>query len=103
LRIVSELEGQEMLYEWNEGGGAGEAEEWREKYVTEECEVVAERRGVAVAVRSDGEELSHEELNKRGDRLGRYLREAGVGAEEVVGLRVGRTVRMVEGMLGVLK
>src|SRR5262249_39017123 len=54
-------------------------------------------------VERGGEGISYEELNRRSNQLGNYLRRMGVGAEELVGLSMERGIEMVVGMLGILK
>src|SRR6266851_4138899 len=56
-----------------------------------------------VAVVYEGRELSYEELNRRANQVGHYLRGLGVGAEERVGICVERSLEMVVGLLGILK
>ena len=51
----------------------------------------------------EGQQLTYTELNAKANRLARYLRHVGVGADELVALCVERSVEMVVGILGVLK
>ena len=62
-----------------------------------------ERSPKAVAVVSGEERVSYEELNERGNRLGRRLRKLGVGPEVRVALCLERSVEMLVGIVGVLK
>lgn len=57
----------------------------------------------ATAVVSDEAELSYQDLNSRANRVARWLIGQGVGAEDVVGLRMAGSVEFVVAMLGVLK
>ena len=61
------------------------------------------RYGEAVAIESEGEQLTYGELNRRANQLAHYLRKQGVRPETLVGLMVERGVEMVVGLLGVLK
>ena len=66
-------------------------------------EMQAQRRGKAVAVVFEGQELTYEELNRRSNQLAQYLRKRGVGPEVLVGLCVERSLDMIVGLLGILK
>jgi amino acid adenylation domain-containing protein/non-ribosomal peptide synthase protein (TIGR01720 family) len=60
-------------------------------------------RSESIAVAHKEEHLSYEELNRRANRLGRYLRKLGVGGDTTVGLFMERGLGMIVGLLGVLK
>ncbi|MEU6238057.1 amino acid adenylation domain-containing protein, partial [Kitasatospora sp. NPDC047058] len=57
----------------------------------------------AVAVTCGAERLSYAELDRRSDALARRLRELGVGPEDRVAICVEPSVRLVTGILGILK
>src|SRR5688572_17482035 len=57
----------------------------------------------AVAVASEGGQLTFRELSERADRLARHLRGLGVGPEVPVGLCLDRSLEMVVGLVGVLQ
>src|SRR6185312_16315366 len=99
VELLSEEERRWLLEEVNRT----EREYGRQSSVVELFEEQVRRRGKEVAVESEGKRLSYEELNERGNRLGRYLRERGVGEEVRVVLCVERGMGMVEGMLGIVK
>lgn len=52
---------------------------------------------------SKTEEWSYGELNRRANRMAKYLRAQGVTTESIVGLCVERSVALIEGVLGILK
>ena len=102
--LLEESERERVLKEWGRGEKEEKEEEEEGTTVQEEFERQAERGGERVAVEYEGERLTYEELNERGNELGWYLREEeGVGAEVCVGICMERCVEMVVGMLGVLK
>ncbi|WP_328849834.1 non-ribosomal peptide synthase/polyketide synthase [Micromonospora zamorensis] len=66
-------------------------------------EARAASAGGAVAISGGGVSLSYGELNAAANRLARYLRSVGVGAEVLVGVCVHRSVEQVVAMLAVHK
>ncbi|RXK84775.1 amino acid adenylation domain-containing protein [Chlorobaculum sp. 24CR] len=71
------------------------------------CHHLFERRAeltpTQIAVRSDNASLSFRELNEQANQLARLLMQRGVGANTPVGLCLQRNLRMVVGILGILK
>ncbi|HLL47353.1 MAG TPA: condensation domain-containing protein, partial [Longimicrobiaceae bacterium] len=63
----------------------------------------AARRPAGVAVSFQGEALTYGELDRRSNRLARWLRARGVGPEVPVGLCMERSPEVVVAILGVLK
>jgi nonribosomal peptide synthetase DhbF len=57
----------------------------------------------AVAVVYEGESLTYAELNVQANQLAHYLIAQGVGPEQIVGLLLPRSTRMLVGVLAVLK
>jgi len=98
LRLLSLGEDEYLRVGLNQ---TGVEYEWR--CVHEMFEEQAGRTPGAVAVVTEEEQVSYEELNRRAERVARRLREMGVGAETVVGLMLPRSVAVVVGLLGILK
>ncbi|MFF2911265.1 amino acid adenylation domain-containing protein [Paenibacillus sp. NPDC057934] len=57
----------------------------------------------SIAVRSEEEQISYKELNRRADRVASMLRQEGVRQDSIVGLMVERSVEMIVGIMGILK
>ncbi|MBI4785230.1 MAG: amino acid adenylation domain-containing protein [Oscillatoriophycideae cyanobacterium NC_groundwater_1537_Pr4_S-0.65um_50_18] len=66
-------------------------------------EAQVEKTPNAIAVISDHEQITYQELNHRANQLARYLQTLGVQAESLVGLCVERSIAMIVGLLGILK
>ncbi|QLL05817.1 non-ribosomal peptide synthetase [Mycobacterium vicinigordonae] len=66
-------------------------------------EAAAEARPDATALVCDDEMLTYDELHRRANRLARWLIEQGIGAEDIVGLRLATSVEFIVAMLAVLK
>ena len=89
-REVQSWEGKEVEYP-------------REKSVGEVFEEVVREYGEKVAVVYEGEEVRYEELNRRANQVGRYLRKRGVRRETRVGVCMGRSVEMIVVLVGIVK
>ena len=62
-----------------------------------------ERTPEATALIFEDQELSYAELNGRANQLAHYLRDLGVGPDEIVGLCLERSVELIVSLLAVLK
>jgi non-ribosomal peptide synthetase component F len=99
LQLLSSAARQRILYDWNDTSV---------DFSSLVCvhESFAQRAACApeqIAIATGGETLSYRELNKRANRLARYLRARGVGPEVLVGICVPRSAAMLTCVLGVLK
>ncbi|HEX3531511.1 MAG TPA: non-ribosomal peptide synthase/polyketide synthase, partial [Thermoanaerobaculia bacterium] len=99
LPLLSAAERHQLLREWNDSAAATAAD----LRLHELFERQAARTPDAVAVAGDRGHVSYGELDRRANRLARFLRTAGVGPEVAVGLLVERTPALVTAILGVLK
>ena len=81
--------------EWREG---------REGSILERFEEEVKKSGDRIALVREGVQISYEELNRRSNKIGKYLREEfGVRREVKVGLCIERSEYTVLSILGVLK
>jgi amino acid adenylation domain-containing protein len=78
------------------------------RYAADSCihtlfEAQADANPEAPAVIFDDVQLTYGELNRRANRVARYLMSRGAEAESRVGLLLDRSVEMIVGLLGILK
>ena len=96
--LLSEADRERQLVAFN-----ATAAEYPQAPVHERIAAQAQRWPSREAVRCGAEVLSYAELNERANQLAHYLRGCGVGPGSHVGLYMDRSIRMVVGLLGVLK
>ena len=99
LPLLSEPERWQVLSEWNHTPEG----RWRDRSVQELFGRQAAQTPEAVAIRSEGGELTYGELEGRANALARELTEHGVGPEERVGVVLERSADLVVALLAVLK
>ncbi len=99
LPLLTDLEREEVLEEWNRTGAAYGLS----GCVHEVIEQQAARTQEALAVVCEEEGTTYGELNRRANQLAHYLRSCGVGVESRVGLLLERSVESVIALLGVMK
>ena len=99
LPLLTEAERRRLLLEWNDT----RADYPRDLCAHQLFEAQAERTPDAVAVALEDERLTYRELNARANRLAHHLRSLGVGAGDVVGVLMERSLEMVVGIIGALK
>jgi amino acid adenylation domain-containing protein len=98
LPLLAEAERGQLLVDWNDSDG-----EQADTCIHELFEAQVERTPDAVAVESDGRQLTYSELNVRANQLAHHLVGLGIGPEKLVGLCVNRSPEMLIGLLGILK
>ena len=99
LSLLSESERHQQLVEWNDT---------RTNYALDKCvhqlfEIQAEREPEAIALSFEDQHLTYGELNRRANKLARYLQKLGVEPEMPVGICMERSAEMVLGLLAALK
>jgi hypothetical protein len=99
LPLLTQAERRQLLVEWN----ATAADCPRDACIHELFEAQVARTPNGLALECEGERLTYRQLNRRANRLARYLKELGVGPEILVGVLVKRSLEMVASLLAVLK
>jgi amino acid adenylation domain-containing protein len=99
LPILSAVEQQQLLIEWN-ATTAAYPRDWCLQHV---FEAQTSRTPDAVAVVFENVQLTYDMLNSRANQLARYLQTMGIGPELPVGLCLERSLELVVGLLAILK
>ena len=99
LPLLSPAQRHQLLVEWNDT----QTDYCHDKCIHQLFEEQVERNPDAVAVVFKDEQLTYYELNYRANQLAHYLRSLGVGADELVGICLERSINMIVGLLGILK
>ncbi|MCP4663868.1 MAG: AMP-binding protein, partial [bacterium] len=105
LPVLAPAELHQLLAEWNDTGAslppvAGVAELFTAQAARTPERVALIFPGSGLA---GGEQVSYRELERRSNRLARYLRGLGVGPEVPVGVAVDRSIELIVVILGVFK
>jgi amino acid adenylation domain-containing protein len=99
LSILPDSERRQIIDSFN----ATQALYPQNKLIHELFQDQVQRTPESVAVAYGGQSLTYAELNERANQLARYLRDKGIGPEQLVGICVERSLDMVLGLLGILK
>ncbi|HEX2254143.1 MAG TPA: amino acid adenylation domain-containing protein [Thermoanaerobaculia bacterium] len=99
LPLSDPAERHQLLWEWNDSGPALDGGVAMHRPFEEQVR----RRPDATALAAGGEALSYGELDRRANRLARWLVRRGVGPEVRVGVCLERSAEMVVAVLAVLK
>jgi len=97
LSLFTEAELSQLL-KWNQT-----AADYPQKFVHELFEEHAAETPAALAVDFEDQQLTYEQLNRRANQLGRYLKNLGAGPDVRVGICMERSVELVVGLLAILK
>lgn len=97
--LLSTPEQHQLLVEWNST---------RNDFPLKKCihhliEAQVERTPGEIAVIFEDQHLTYRQLNSRANQIARHLQKLGVGPEVRVGICVERNIKMLMGLLGILK
>jgi surfactin family lipopeptide synthetase A len=99
LPLLTEMEKRQLLVEWNDTAKDGP----KDRCVHQLFEAQVERNPHAVALVSEDQQLTYNQLNQRANRLAHYLRSLGVRPEVLVAVYMDRSIETVVAFLGILK
>jgi len=99
IDYLSDDERHTLLYAWNKT----EAPFDSALCVPQKFKQWVDAQPEATAVEHNGQALTYRELDERANRLARYLRAQGIGADDLVGICLERSPEMIVGILGTLK
>jgi len=98
IPLLAPPERHQLLAEWNDTAAGLPQEDVASLFAGQ-----ARRRPSAVAISSEGGDLTYADLDRRSARLARRLAAQGVGPEVPVALLARRSPALIVGLLGILK
>ena len=99
INMFSKEEENKILNQFNET----KVEYEEKKSISQAFEEQVEKTPDNVAICFGDKELTFKELNEKANSLARYLREKGIGRNDIVGIMVSRSLEMIIGILAVIK
>jgi len=97
--FLSEAEREQLLVTWNQT-----AQDFpRHLGVHHLFEAQVQRTPEAIALVSEGQHLSYQQLNERANQLAHHLQQLGVQPQDLLGICLERSPEMLIALLGVLK
>jgi amino acid adenylation domain-containing protein len=99
LPMMGAAELQQVLVDWNTTAMDYPSEQRLEELFAAQ----AGKTPDAIAVVCESQSITYGELNKAANRLGHYLREQGIGSNDLVGIYIERSIDMLVALLGILK
>ncbi len=97
--LISEEEKELITVKWNDTDFTFDNFDCVHKLIS----VQAKKSPDSIAVTYGNESISYEELDRRSNRLARFLIKKGVAGNSLTGLCIERSIEMVVGILGILK
>ncbi|HEX2926638.1 MAG TPA: amino acid adenylation domain-containing protein [Ruminiclostridium sp.] len=99
IEILNPEEKKQVIYDFNKT----ELDYPKLKTIHEIIEEQAEKTPDNQAVVFENQTITYRELNKKSNKLARFLRKKGVMAETIVGLMMERSIDMIVGLVAILK
>ncbi|MEH2084378.1 MAG: amino acid adenylation domain-containing protein [Nostoc sp.] len=99
LPLLTAPEQHQLLVEWNNK----QADYPQDTCIHKWFETQAKRTPNNIAVSFENQQLTYQELNQRANQLAHYLQTLGVKSEVLVGLYLEPSLKMIVGLLSILK
>lgn len=99
IEIITEEEREKILNDFNNT----KVDYPKDKTIIDLFEEQVEKTPDNTAVVFEDKKLTYKELNEKANSLARYLRENGIGRNDLVGIMVNRSLEMIISILAVLK
>ncbi len=97
--MLSKEEKNKILYDFNNT----KVDYSKDKTISQLFEEQVEKTPDNIAVVFENQQLTYRELNERSNSLAYYLRNKGIGRNDIVGIMVNRSLEMIVSILAVLK
>ncbi len=99
IEIVTPDEKRKILYDFNNT----KVDYPKDKTITQLFEEQVEKTPDNIALVFENQQLTYKELNEKSNSLAYYLRNKGIGRNDIVGIMVNRSLEMIVSILAVLK
>lgn len=99
IEIVTPDEKRKLLYKFNNT----KTDYPKDKTISQLFEEQVEKTSDNIAVVFEDKKLTYKGLNERANSLAHYLRDTGIGRNDIVGIMVNRSLEMIVSILAVLK
>ena len=99
IEIVTPEEKNKILYEFNNT----DVDYPRDKTIVDLFEEQVDKTPDNIAVVFEDQKLTYRELNEKANQLARYLLQNGVKSQDVIGLRIDKSLEMIIGIIAIIK
>jgi amino acid adenylation domain-containing protein len=99
IEVVPGEEKQQLLYQFNDTQAPYPSEQTLQQLFARQKEKTPHH----IAVTGQGQDLTYRQLDEESGQLARTLQTKGIQTDTIVGIMINRSVRMVVGILGILK
>ena len=99
IDMLSKEEKNKILYDFNNT----KADYPKDKTIAQLFEEQVEKTPDNIAVVFENQQLTYRELNERANSLAYYLRDKGLGRNDIVGIMVNRSLKMIISIFAVIK